>query len=111
LHLDPDAVQSLLQHVEQTSWLRIMKSGHKDTPLGCGFGSSRFSSPTSSFKVIYLGETVGTSFAETVIRDRLEAVPTSERFLLLSEIPQWAIAEISSKHSPCTSSTSREMAR
>lgn len=40
---------------------------------------------------------IATSFAETVIRDRFEALPAADRTLNLSEITDWGIAEVRAK--------------
>lgn len=94
MHLDPGVVDDLTFSVRPDRWLRIMPARHMATPLGRGFGASRWSSPTRRFKVIYLGQEVGTSLAETVVRDRFEAVPREQRMLNLSELTDWAIAEV-----------------
>lgn len=97
MDLDPAVIAELTASVRPERWPRGMPARHMATPLGRGFGSSRWSSPTNSFKVIYLGQEIGTSIAETVIRDRFEAVPASDRRLNLSEITTWGITEIRCK--------------
>lgn len=97
MHLDPDVIDDLTITITVDHWLRVMLARHMSTPLGRGFGSSRWSAPQNSFKVIYLGQQIETSIAETIIRDRFEAVSASDRKLNLSEIMIWGIAEIHSK--------------
>jgi hypothetical protein len=45
---------------------------HATTPLGAGFGATRFASPTKAFKVIYLAQNLTTGIAETLVRDRFQ---------------------------------------
>ena len=97
MHLDPAVIEELTTPVRPERWLRVMPARHMATPLGRGFGSSRWSSPTDVFKVIYLGQEIETSIAETVIRDRFEAVPASDRKLNLSEIATWGVTETQCK--------------
>lgn len=97
MHLDPDVINDLTDTITVDRWLRVMPARHMRTPLGRGFGLSRWSSPKNSFKVIYLGQEIETSIAETIVRDRFEAVSASDRELKLSEIMIWGIAEIQSK--------------
>ena len=94
MHLDPIAIAALTKRETLDAWLRVLRSQFAATPLGCGFGPSRFSSPSNAFKVIYLGQTMATAIAETVIRDRFEAVSPALRVLDLSEISTWAVAEL-----------------
>ena len=97
MHLDPAVIADLTVPIRPERWLRIMPARHMVTPLGGGFGSSRWSSPTGSFKVIYLSQEIDTSIAETVIRDRFGAVPASDRKLNLSEVSTWGITELQCK--------------
>ncbi|WP_139197026.1 RES family NAD+ phosphorylase [Roseivivax marinus] len=94
MHLDPAVISDLTRSVRPERWVRVMPARHKTTQLGAGFGSSRWSSPTDAFKVIYIGQEIDASISETVIRDRFEALPPTDRKLNLSEITSWAITEI-----------------
>lgn len=67
---------------------------HKATPLGMGFGHTRFSSPNRSFQLAYIACDLATAIAETIVRDRFEGA--QERILDESEIAQWAVAEVTS---------------
>ena len=62
------------------------------TPLGMGFGQTRFSSPEGRFRLAYIARDLPTAIAETIVRDRFEG--TTERVLDQSEIEEWAVAEI-----------------
>lgn len=52
------------------NWVRIISSNHAPTPIGVGYGSSRFSSTSRAFRVLYAADDFATAFAETVVRDR-----------------------------------------
>lgn len=69
-----------------------MPVAHIATPLGIGFGQTRFSSPGRTFRLIYSARDVATAIAETIVRDRFEGV--TERVLDESEIAAWAISEM-----------------
>lgn len=60
-------------------WPRILPSRHRSTPANAGFGSSRFSSPSGVFRVLYAADNFPTAFAEAVVRDRFEG--KTRRFL------------------------------
>ena len=97
MHLDLRHIAALTGRVRVEGWLRIMPARHSITALGAALSASRWSSPSGAFKVIYIAEDLETALAETVIRDRFEAVPTAGRIISLSEITGKAIAEIDSK--------------
>ena len=75
-------------------WPRVIAAAHADTPADTGYGSSRFSSPTRSFKVLYAAEDFGTSFAEAVIRDRF--VGEQRRYLYREVLEELMVTEIGS---------------
>jgi len=75
-------------------WPRILPGRHRATPAGTGYGSSRFSSPTGAFRVLYAADNFGTAFAEAVIRDRFEG--KTRRFLYRPYLDQLCITAISS---------------
>src|SRR3712207_1116747 len=76
------------------SWIRMMKAAYAATPLGTGPGSSRFSSLSCNFQVLYLCQSVGSALAETVIRDRFESLPPDARTLPRAELARLIITEI-----------------
>lgn len=55
-------------------------------------GSTRFASPTKAFKVIYLGQDLTTSVAETLVRDRFQG--KAKRKLLDIEAARWGATEV-----------------
>ncbi|WP_236765556.1 RES family NAD+ phosphorylase [Agrobacterium tumefaciens] len=63
------------------------------TPLGMGFGNSRFSSLHRRFRLAYIAQDLPTAIAETIVCDRFEA--SASRVLDKTEFEEWAIAEVS----------------
>jgi hypothetical protein len=90
--LDSRTVADLALAFQPKSYLRVMPIAHKATPLGMGFGNTRFSSPSQAFKLIYVAHDLATAIAETIVRDRFEGV--QERVLDESEIEEWAVSEV-----------------
>lgn len=78
MDLDPDVVASLVAAYQPTAYLRVTPIAHRTTPLGMGFGKTRFASPTGAFKLLYMAEDLATSLAEAVIRDRFEGASVRE---------------------------------
>lgn len=77
-----------------SDWPRILPTKHRATPTGAGFGSSRYSSPTDSFRVLYAADNFSTAFAEAVVRDRFEG--KSRRYLYRPHLEQVCLTAISS---------------
>ena len=77
-----------------SDWPRILPGRHRGQPTGAGFGSSRFSSPSRQFKVLYAGEDFRTAFAEAVVRDRFEG--KQRRFLYRPHLDALCVTAISS---------------
>ncbi|HRD45101.1 MAG TPA: RES family NAD+ phosphorylase [Caulobacter sp.] len=75
-------------------WVRILPSRHRASPVGAGYGSSRFSSPSDAFKVLYAADNFATAFAEAVVRDRFEG--KARRFLYRPHLDQLCVAAIAS---------------
>ena len=95
VHLDPSVIEGLSLNYDFKSYLRIMPEKHKKTPLGTGFGTSRFSNPGNRFKLLYMAPGLETAIAETIVRDRFEG--RAKRVLDISEIEESAVAEISTR--------------
>ena len=74
--------------------MRVLPSRNVATPIGAGFGSSRFSSPSNAFKVLYAADNFATAFAEAVVRDRFEG--KSRRFLYRPHLDQLCVAAVGS---------------
>lgn len=90
--LDPAILQRLAVRVDVTDYVRIVPRTYADSPLGMGFGRSRFSSPRNRFRLLYLAQDPMTAVAETIVRDRYEK--ETDRFLHLEELDRYSIAEI-----------------
>ena len=77
-----------------SGWPRILPTKHRATPAGAGFGSSRYSSPTNAFRVLYAADDFPTAFAEAVVRDRFEG--KLRRYLYRPHLEQVCLAALSS---------------
>lgn len=93
MKLDPKVVSELAVPFRPTAYLRVMPKVHAGTPLGMGFGQTRFAAPDNSFQLVYIARNLATAIAETVVRDRFEG--RVRRILDISEIDDWAVAEVS----------------
>ena len=94
MKLGQAVLQRLIVRLRVDDYLRILPRAHAATPLGMGFGKSRFSSPRNKFAILYLAEDVKTAVAETIVRDRFEG--KSERVLLQEEFDRYSIASVRS---------------
>ena len=91
--LDRDILVDLAVEITPKAYVRVTPMAHAATPLGAGFGVTRFASPSNAFKVIYLGQDLTTSVAETLVRDRFQGKAT--RKLLDVEAETWGATEVS----------------
>ena len=92
MRLDKRILQQLVVKADVTDYVRIVRRPHKDTPLGIGFGKTRFSSPKDAFKLLYLAQDTRTAIAETIIRDRYQG--KAERELIEEEFDDYSIAAV-----------------
>ncbi|MCA1868349.1 RES family NAD+ phosphorylase [Agrobacterium genomosp. 3] len=92
MKLSSKTVRDLALAFRPESYLRIVPAAHMLTPLGMGFGQSRFSSPNRIFRLLYAAYDLATAIAETIVRDRFEG--TQDRVLDESEIEEWAVTEV-----------------
>jgi hypothetical protein len=90
---DPKVLAALTRRVEPADYLRCTPWMRRRTPLGMGFGETRFASPTNTFKLLYIAEDLPTSIAEAIIRDRFEGKTT--RALAQSDIADWGVCAVS----------------
>lgn len=90
--LDLAVIASLTRRFQPTAYLRTTPWAHRATPLGMGFGKTRFASPKDAFKLIYIAKDLPTSIAETIIRDRFEGAGVRE--LAVSDIADWGVCEV-----------------
>ena len=93
--LDPHILADLAVEIAPKAYVRVTPMAHAATPLGAGFGVTRFASPAKAFKVIYLGQELTTSVAETLVRDRFQGKAT--RKLLDVEAATWGATEITAR--------------
>jgi hypothetical protein len=93
--LDIQILTSLTRRIHPDAYLRCTPWAHRVTPLGMGFGDTRFASPTRSFKLLYIAQDIATSIAEAVIRDRFEG--KIDRELVDADLAGWGVCEVSAK--------------
>jgi hypothetical protein len=90
--LDPNVVADLAVAITPKSYVRVTPMAHAATPLGAGFGVTRFASPTKAFKVIYVAQDLTTAIAETLVRDRFQG--RALRKFLDVEAALWGMTEV-----------------
>ena len=90
--LDPNVLADLAVAITPKAYVRVTPIAHAATPLGTGFGVTRFSSPTKAFKVIYVAQDLTTAIAETLVRDRFQG--RALRKFLDVEAALWGITEV-----------------
>jgi hypothetical protein len=92
MHVDAAALSRFTKRIQPTHYVRCTKLSYRSTPLGMGYGETRFASPTRAFQLIYIGVDLATSLAEAIVRDRFEA--GGRRQLMDSEISVWGACEV-----------------
>ena len=92
MRLDPAILSGQAVAYKPRAHVRVTPMAHAATPLGAGYGRTRFASPSDAFKVIYLAEDLTTAVAETLVRDRFQA--KAQRWLMLSELGLWGATEV-----------------
>lgn len=90
--LHPNILQQLAVQVDVSNYVRILPRIYAASPLGMGFGLTRFSSPKNKFQLLYLAQNPMTAVAETIVRDRFEK--TTDRYLMREELDRYSIAVI-----------------
>ena len=90
--LDRAILADLAVAITPNAYVRVTPMSHAATPLGAGFGVTRFASPTKTFKVIYLARDLTTGVAETLVRDRFQG--KARRALLDVEAALWGATEV-----------------
>lgn len=81
--------------VDLVNWPRIFLAKHRSAPINTGLGSSRFSSPSKSFRVLYAADAFPTAFAEAVVRDRFQG--KIRRYISQPALEGLVATEISTK--------------
>ena len=92
MRLDPNTLGDLAVRFAPSAYVRVTRMVHAATPLGSGYGATRFASPDDAFKVIYAAENLTTAVAETVVRDRFQA--KARRRLHEDELALWGATSI-----------------
>ncbi len=92
MRLDPKVLRALTVLVTPKAVVRVTPLAHAATPLGMGYGETRFASATEAFKVLYLGQNLITSVAEAVVRDRFQGRVGRE--LELADVRKWAVVTV-----------------
>lgn len=92
MKLDADALDEFTVRRRPQAFLRVTPLRHAATPLGMGYGETRFASPSDRFKVIYIAASLSAATAETLIRDRF--VGRTRRRLHIDEIEDWGVTEV-----------------
>jgi hypothetical protein len=90
--LDPNVLADLAVAITPKAYVRVTPMAHAATPLGAGFGVTRFASPSKTFKVIYIAQDLTTGIAETLVRDRFQG--RARRKLLDVEAALWGMTEV-----------------
>lgn len=93
MKINLERLQAQIKPVDLRHWPRIIPQRHRLTPASAGFGSSRFSSPSNAFCVLYAAANFQTAFAEAVVRDRF--VGRTKRYIGQKELTTRAVTEIS----------------
>jgi hypothetical protein len=96
MRIDPTAITKFTVCFKPLRYVRVTPMSHASTPLGMGFGDTRFASPAGSFRLLYIAKDIATGIAETIVRDRFEGMAVGE--LMMSEIISWGATEISILH-------------
>lgn len=72
MRLDSKIIADLATAFTPKTYVRVTPMARAATPLGMGYGKTRFASPANAFKVLYIAETLHTAVAEAVVRDRFQ---------------------------------------
>jgi hypothetical protein len=93
MQLDAAALAKTTAAFRPKAYKRIFPLEHKDTPLGTGLSSARFSSIKGNFHTLYAAVSLATAIAEVVVRDRFEG--GGPRLLFSSELATRCVAQLS----------------
>ena len=93
MKVDPGRLAGLIVPYRPLSFLRVTPTRHRATPLGTGYGATRFASPTDAFTLLYIAADLATAVAETLIRDRFEG--RIRRRIVRAEAEGWGVTEVS----------------
>ncbi len=80
-----DRVEQILERAELPASYRIIPRRYLATPLGTTPGDSRFCAKADGFTILYASPDFGTTFFETIARDRLRRM---RRKIRLKEVTE-----------------------
>lgn len=89
---DEKTLASLTRRFEPSAYLRCTPFANRATPLGMGYGKTRFASPMDRFKLLYIARDLPTSIAEAIVRDRFEGIMPRE--MMISDFIGWGVCEV-----------------
>jgi hypothetical protein len=93
MKLDREILGELTVPFHPSDYLRVTPIAFAATPLGMGFGKTRFASPDDSFRLLYIACNLATAIAETMIRDRFQG--RAKRRFTQEEVESWGVATVS----------------
>jgi hypothetical protein len=92
VRLDLAVLAELAVRFTPKDYVRVTRLANAATPLGLGYGATRFASPEKTFKVLYLAWDLTTAVAEAVVRDRFQA--KAHRRLAEAEVDLWGVSSV-----------------
>lgn len=92
MRLDPRILSDLECSFQPDAYIRITPTAFASTPLGLGYGRTRFASPSGSFQALYIAENLQTAIAEAIIRDRFQS--RVSRRISETEVERWSAVEV-----------------
>jgi hypothetical protein len=95
VNLDLKVIDELVVIGKPTDYIRVTPIAYAKTPIGMGYGETRFASPHKRFKLLYIAQGLETGIAETIIRDRFEN--KSKREIAEEELELWGVTVISAR--------------
>lgn len=93
MKLDLKVLAKLGVAIAPSDYVRVTPVARAATPLGMGFGKTRFASPIDAYKVLYIAETLATGLAETLVRDRFQG--KARRVIPQYDADFWGVTAVS----------------
>lgn len=95
MKLDAKVLRDLTVLYQPKDFMRVTPWAYAATPLGMGFGLTRFASTNETYKVLYLGSDLTTSVAEAIVRDRFQG--KAKRAIEGAEINLWGVTAVTAR--------------
>jgi hypothetical protein len=92
IKLNKDILDTFTVDASLGGYVRSLKRDYAATPLGMGYGLTRFASPTKVYKLVYLAADPKTSIAEAIVRDRFQH--KAHRRMTEEEFDLWSMCSI-----------------